>query len=106
MLGVAGNYRNRFKIPVIAITGTNGKTTVKEMAAAVLGTKYRVCKSWGNYNNQIGVPLSICAWPMDCEAAILEMGINHFGEIHSLCEIARPTHGMITNIPFNFCNNS
>jgi len=95
---VASEYRKRFNIPVVGITGTNGKTTVKEMTAAILGSKYRVCKSMGNYNNHIGVPVSICSWNADCEVAILEIGTNHFGEIQHLCEIARPTHGVITNI--------
>ena len=95
---IATHYRNRFEIPVIAITGTNGKTTTKEMVAAVLETRFRVMKSIGNFNNHIGVPLNICTWSEDAETAVLEMGTNHFGEIARLCEIARPTIGMITNI--------
>jgi len=91
-------YRKTFDVPVIAITGSNGKTTTKEMAAAVLGERYRLCYTSGNYNNHLGLPLSILSWTEDMEMAILEMGTNHFGEIRLLCDIARPTHGVITNI--------
>lgn len=95
---IASFYRQKFRIPVIAVTGTNGKTTTKEMISEVLRTRYRVMKSPGNFNNHIGVALSVCEWQKSGEIAILEMGTNHFGEIRSLCEIARPTHGVITNI--------
>jgi len=95
---VAAYYRKKLEIPAIAVTGTNGKTTTKEMIAVVLGTKYRVVKSQGNLNNHIGVPLSICSWNTRAEAAVMEMGANHFGEIKRLCTVARPTHGVITNI--------
>ena len=95
---VASYYRKRFRFPVIAVTGTNGKTTTKEMLSAVLGMKYSVAKSEGNFNNHIGLPLSICAWDNTNTMAVLEMGTNHFGEIRRLCEIARPTHGVITNV--------
>jgi UDP-N-acetylmuramoyl-tripeptide--D-alanyl-D-alanine ligase len=95
---VAAYYRQKLDMPFIAVTGTNGKTTTKEMIAAVLGTKCRVVKSQGNLNNHIGVPLSICSWNSRAEAAVMEMGANHFGEIKRLCAIARPTHGVITNI--------
>ena len=95
---LANQYRKSFEIPVIGVTGTNGKTTTKEMIAAVLSKKYKVFRSPGNLNNHIGVPLSICSWEEDTEIAIVEMGTNHFGEIRELCEIAEPTHGVITNI--------
>jgi UDP-N-acetylmuramoyl-tripeptide--D-alanyl-D-alanine ligase len=95
---VASAYRKRFTFPVIAITGSNGKTTTKEMIAQLLGIRYRTAKSPGNLNNHIGLALSICAWTPGDEAAVLEMGTNHFGEIRRLCEIANPTHGCITNI--------
>ena len=95
---VAAYYRKKLDIPVVAVTGTNGKTTTKEMVAAVLGTKYRVVKSQGNLNNHIGVPLSICSWNTRAEAAVMEMGANHFGEILRLCAVAQPTYGVITNI--------
>jgi UDP-N-acetylmuramoyl-tripeptide--D-alanyl-D-alanine ligase len=95
---VASAYRKQFEFPVIAITGSNGKTTTKEMLAQILETQYQVAKSLGNLNNQIGVALSICEWQDGDEMAVLEMGTNHFGEIHRLGEIAAPTHGLITNI--------
>jgi UDP-N-acetylmuramoyl-tripeptide--D-alanyl-D-alanine ligase len=95
---MASAYRKRFEIPVIAVTGSNGKTTTKEMIAQILGTRYKVAKSPGNLNNPIGVSLSICGWQADDEMAVLEMGTNHFGEIRRLGEIAAPTHGLITNI--------
>jgi UDP-N-acetylmuramoyl-tripeptide--D-alanyl-D-alanine ligase len=95
---VASAYRKQFEFPVIAITGSNGKTTTKEMLAQILETQYQVAKSPGNLNNQIGVALSICEWQDSDEMAVLEMGTNHFGEIHRLAEIAAPTHGLITNI--------
>ena len=95
---VATHFRKQLSIPVIAVTGTNGKTTTKEMIAAVLETRFRVMKSPGNYNNQIGLALSICDWDRNGEIGVVEMGTNHFGEIHRLCQIAQPTHGVITNI--------
>ncbi len=95
---LAKAYRQQFKFPVIAITGSNGKTTTKDMMAAVLSKRYRILKTKGNLNNHIGLPLSICGWGFGPELAILEMGTNHFGEIKRLCEIAQPTHGLITNI--------
>ena len=91
-------YRKRFDFPIIAVTGSNGKTTTKEMIADVLQTTYRTERSTGNLNNHIGLPLSICSWGEHVECAVLEMGANHFGEIRRLCEIARPTIGLITNI--------
>jgi len=95
---VASHYRQKFRFPVVAVTGTNGKTTTKEMISSVLATQYRVMKSPGNLNNHIGVALSVCAWEEGGELAVVEMGANHFGEIRRLCEIVRPTHGLITNI--------
>ena len=95
---VAAAYRRRFDIPVLGLTGTNGKTTTKEMAAAVLAKKYRVVKTPGNLNNHIGTPLSLLQLEPDVDVAVIEMGTNHFGEIRRLCEIAAPTHGLITNI--------
>ncbi|MCK5148220.1 UDP-N-acetylmuramoyl-tripeptide--D-alanyl-D-alanine ligase [bacterium] len=91
-------YRSTFDYPVIAITGTNGKTTTKEILTAVLSKKYSVNASPGNLNNHLGVPLSIFQWSMQADMAVVEMGMNHPGEIARLCEIARPTHGVITNI--------
>ncbi|NTU67831.1 MAG: UDP-N-acetylmuramoyl-tripeptide--D-alanyl-D-alanine ligase [Chlorobiaceae bacterium] len=91
-------YRERFDIPVIGVGGSNGKTTTKEMLAAVLGTKYAVHMSQGNRNNHLGVPLTLLQMRRDTGIAVVEMGINHPGEMEVLCGIARPTHGLLTNI--------
>ena len=95
---LAREHRKRLNIPVIAITGTNGKTTTKELIKCVLETTYRVYATSGNLNNHIGVPLTLLDIPPGTEIAIIEMGANHVGEIRVLCEIARPTCGLITNI--------
>ncbi len=91
-------YRRKFDMPVIAIGGSNGKTTTKEMTARVLGMKYKVARTEGNHNNQIGVPLTILGFNKLHEAAVVEIGTNHFGEISRLCEILEPNAGLITNI--------
>lgn len=90
-------HRNTFHIPFIAITGSNGKTTTKELIHAVLSTKYRTCTTEGNLNNHIGVPLTLLRIQPGTEMAVIEMGANHIGEIASYCEYTRPTHGLITN---------
>ena len=95
---LARYHRNTFNIPVIGLTGSNGKTTTKELLAKVLQKKYQVTSTAGNYNNHIGVPLTLLNLTNDTEIAIVEMGANHVGEIAFLCEIAQPTHGLITNI--------
>lgn len=91
-------HRNRFDIPFIAITGSNGKTTTKELIHAVLSTTYRTYTTFGNLNNHIGVPLTILNIKPDAEIAVIEMGANHIGEIASYCVYARPDHGLITNV--------
>ena len=91
-------HRDRLSIPVIGITGSNGKTTTKELVHSVLSTTYRVSATKGNFNNHIGVPLTLLGIPGDTELAIIEMGANHVGEIAMLCDLARPTHGLVTNI--------
>ena len=91
-------HRQQFEIPVFAITGSNGKTTTKELLATVLSCHYNVHYTQGNLNNHIGVPLTLLSMPEDTEIAIIEMGANHIGEIATLCSIALPTHGLITNI--------
>jgi UDP-N-acetylmuramoyl-tripeptide--D-alanyl-D-alanine ligase len=91
-------HRNNLQIPIIAITGSNGKTTTKELIRVVLEKKYKVLASPASFNNHIGVPLTILSIKPDHQIAVLEMGDNHEGEIKMLCEIARPTHGLITNI--------
>ncbi len=95
---VAKMYRESLHIPFIAITGSNGKTTTKELVRDVLSRKFRVSATQGNFNNHIGVPLTLLAIPADCEVAIIEMGANHQGEIRSYCEYAMPTHALITNM--------
>ena len=91
-------HRNQLKIPVIALTGSNGKTTTKELLQAVLSTKFRTLATKGNLNNHIGVPLTLLGIDASVEVAIVEMGANHPGEIELLCQLANPTHGLITNI--------
>ncbi|HTF81707.1 MAG TPA: UDP-N-acetylmuramoyl-tripeptide--D-alanyl-D-alanine ligase, partial [Cytophagales bacterium] len=90
-------YRKQLSIPVLAITGSNGKTTTKELITLVLAQKYKVYATQGNLNNHIGVPLTILAIPPDCQLAIIELGANHLQEIEELCEIAEPDYGLITN---------
>lgn len=98
-LGDIGNFhRSRFTVPVIGITGSNGKTTTKEMTSAILGKKLSVLKNFGTENNNIGVPLTLIRLNSGHNAAVLEMGTNHLGEIRRLAEIARPTTAIITNI--------
>ncbi len=91
-------YRRKFSMPVIAVGGSNGKTTTKEMIAEVLDKKFRVLKTSGNQNNRIGVPLTIFGFKTVHEIAVVEIGTNHFGEIQRLCEILEPTAGIVTNI--------
>jgi len=91
-------HRQQMDIPLIAITGSNGKTTTKELLHAVLSERYRVHSTSGNLNNHIGVPLTILAMEDSAGIAVIEMGANHAGEIRQLCEIALPDYGIITNI--------
>lgn len=95
---LAKYHRNTFDIPVIGLTGSNGKTTTKELLTKVLEKKYTITSTAGNYNNHIGVPLTLLNLTDKTQIAIVEMGANHVGEIAFLCEMARPTHGLITNI--------
>jgi UDP-N-acetylmuramoyl-tripeptide--D-alanyl-D-alanine ligase len=95
---LARTHRARLKIPVIGLTGSNGKTTSKELLRAVLQKKFRTFATPGNLNNHIGVPLSLLAVDQSMEMAVIEMGANHVGEIARLSDIAQPTHGFITNI--------
>lgn len=95
---LANYHRKQLKIPVIAITGTNGKTTTKELVSSVLSKEYNVISTSGNYNNHIGVPLTLLRIKKEHEIAIIEMGANHLGEIKLLCELAEPSYGLITNI--------
>lgn len=95
---LAAHHRSKLKIPVIGLTGSNGKTTSKELVNAVLSNKYRTYATRGNLNNHIGVPLTILSIDESIEIAVVEMGANHLGEIALLSNIAQPTHGFITNI--------
>lgn len=95
---LAHRHRRSLTIPLLAITGTNGKTTTKELTAAVLSKRYRTCYTQGNLNNHIGVPLTLLSIPSDAEFAIIEMGASAQGEIALLASIAAPDFGLITNI--------
>jgi len=95
---LANFHRKKFNIPIIGITGSNGKTTSKELIAAVLSKKYKVHYTLGNLNNHIGVPLTLLQLNQTHEIAVIEMGANKFHDIQELCEIAEPSHGIITNI--------
>lgn len=96
---LAKHHREQLSnVRVLAITGSNGKTTTKELVARVLATTFRTQATVGNLNNHIGVPLTLLRMPTDVEVAVIEMGANHIGEIAALCEIAQPQVGLITNI--------
>jgi len=95
---LANFHRKQFKIPFIAITGSNGKTTNKELINAVLSKKYKTLATVGNLNNHLGVPFTLLSVTSEHEIAIIEMGANHQGEIDALCKIAEPDFGLITNI--------
>lgn len=95
---LASWHRSRLTVPVLALTGTNGKTTTKELIHSVLQQEKRTVATPGNLNNHIGVPLTILSAPADTEILVVEMGANHPGEIRFLTAIAKPTHGLITNI--------
>lgn len=94
---LATYHRNYLDIPIIGLTGSNGKTTTKELIHAVLAKAYRCVATRGNLNNHIGVPLTLLSLKEDTEIGVIEMGANHIGEIAKLCEIARPDYGYITN---------
>ena len=95
---LAAYHRQQSKAIVFSITGTNGKTTTKELVSAVLAKKYRIIHTMGNLNNHIGVPLTLLTIQPDTEIAVVEMGANHPGEIAGLCRIADPDYGLITNV--------
>ena len=95
---VAAYYRKTLQIPVIGITGSVGKTSTKEFIAGVLSRKFRVLRTEGNYNNEIGVPLTLLQIRPEHEIAVVEMGINHFGEMRRLSRMARPDVCVLTNI--------
>ncbi|MDD4909887.1 MAG: UDP-N-acetylmuramoyl-tripeptide--D-alanyl-D-alanine ligase [Candidatus Omnitrophica bacterium] len=95
---IAAFHRNRFNIPVIAVTGSAGKTTAKEMAAHILSARFKVLKNEGTENNHIGVPLTLLRLNKSHQAAVIELGTNHFGEIEELSRISSPNVGIIINI--------
>lgn len=95
---MAGVYRSRYSIPIVAITGSCGKTTTKELTAAILTTEKKVLKSPASFNNYIGLPLTLFNLSSEHEVAVVELGANHIGEIHYLSQICQPTVGVITNI--------
>jgi UDP-N-acetylmuramoyl-tripeptide--D-alanyl-D-alanine ligase len=98
MQDLARHHRQKMGTPILAITGTNGKTTTKELVAAVLSKKFNVIFTRGNLNNHIGVPLTLLSLKPETEFGVVEMGANHPGEIDELCRIALPNYGLITNV--------
>lgn len=98
MQDIAAFYRSTLTMPIVGITGSVGKTSTKELIAAVLGKKYPVLKTQGNYNNELGVPLTLLRIREEHKAAVVEMGINHFGEMHRLSRMAAPNIVVMTNI--------
>ena len=94
---LANYHRNYLNIPIVALTGSNGKTTTKELIYSVLKQRYKTQATLGNLNNHIGVPLTLLQMDQSTEIGIVEMGANHIGEIALLCKIANPDFGYITN---------
>lgn len=105
LLDIAKTYRKKFSPILVGITGSVGKTTTKEMVALVLSARYKTLKNEGNMNNEIGVPLTLFGLGGDTEAAVIEMGMSHFGEIHRLSRTAKPTLSLITNVGFSHIEN-
>ncbi|MCM1286196.1 MAG: UDP-N-acetylmuramoyl-tripeptide--D-alanyl-D-alanine ligase [Acetobacter sp.] len=105
LLKLAGYYRSKFNIPLVALTGSVGKTTTKEFTYLVVNSKYNAIKTLGNLNNEIGLPQMLFQIDNSIEAAVIEMGMNHFGEIHRLTEAARPNIALITNIGVSHIEN-
>ena len=95
---LAHHHRQQLNIPIVAITGTNGKTTTKELTAQALSVKFKVGLTCGNLNNHIGVPLTLLSMDSSTQVAVVEMGASHLGEIALLCQIAEPDYGLITNV--------
>src|SRR6202000_844718 len=95
---LARHHRRQLTIPVVGLTGTNGKTTTKELINAVLSHHFKTLATRGNLNNHIGVPLTVLSIRPEHQMAVIEMGANHQKEIEMLCTISQPTHGLITNV--------
>lgn len=104
-LDLAGWYRRRFPVTVVGITGSVGKTTTKEMVAAVLESRYKTLKTEGNFNNEIGLPRTLLRLDSSYQTAVIEMGMSHFGEISRLAKAAAPNMGVITNIGVSHIEN-
>lgn len=105
LLDLAGYYRRKLGLKIIGVTGSNGKTSTKDLIAAVLSTKYKVFKTKGNFNNEIGVPLMLFELDESYDAAVIEMGMSNLGEIHNLAKAARPDMAVITNIGISHIEN-
>lgn len=105
LLDIASAYRQKFNIPVCAVTGSVGKTTVKEMTALAFGAKYNTLKTEGNLNNEIGMPKTLFGLDRNTGAAVIEMGMNHFGEIERMSRSCRPTMAIINNIGSSHIEN-
>ena len=97
---LARAWRRKLALPIIGVTGTNGKTTTKELTAAVLATRYKIHYTQGNYNNSLGVPLTVLQLNRSHELAVVEMGASHPGDINELVQIAEPDYGLITNVGY------
>ena len=102
---IAAAYLQKYRIPVVGVTGSVGKTSTKDMISAVLSAKYNVLKSTGNHNNEIGMPLTVLGMEKEDGIAVLEMGMSAFGELHYLAEIAKPDAAVITNIGMSHIEN-
>ena len=105
LLDIASLYREQFDIPVVGITGSVGKTTTKEMTASVLSQKFKTLKTEANLNNEIGCPKTLLGLTKEHGAAVIEMGMNHFGEISRMSRCTKPTMAVITNIGFSHVEN-
>ncbi len=105
LLKLSGFYRSKFDIPVVALTGSVGKTTTKDFTHLVLSAKYNCIKTQGNLNNEIGMPQTLFSMEEDTQAAVIEMGMNHFGEISNMVKEVKPTVAMITNIGVSHIEN-
>lgn len=105
LLNLAKYYINKLNLKVVGITGSTGKTSTKDLVAAVLSAKFKVFKTLGNFNNEIGLPMMIFKLDKSYDIAVLEMGMSDFGEIHNLCEVANPDVAIITNIGMSHIEN-